>query len=487
MSTSLALDIRNLCFAYPDGIPVIDGLSWELPEGAFALVTGANASGKSTLLRLLVPSLVPAGTLTGTRHVCGRELAEWSAREAAEGIGFVAQRPENQIACDSVRGELALGLESVGTPPDEMRRRIAGVAHFLGITPLMRRRTASLSGGETQAVAVASALAQLPRILLLDEPASRLDPIAERNLLHLLFRVNRELGITVVMCTHQPETCVDYATCGFELADGRLRPLDLEGLRAEAIAPVPAERGARRAGTDRGEQVVIADDLSFRYERTGPWALRGADLAVARGEICALVGANGSGKSTLLQLVARTLRPQRGRVRNAAARSQALLPQNPKMLLACDSVEEELREWQRSAGYDDAAVAATLERTHLADRRATHPFDLSGGQQQILALAKLALTRPQLLLLDEPTQGLDPTARVEMAHELLRLARAGTTIILATHDLALASRVADRVALLFDGEVACQQPTADFFADNLFYQVREDAFTRAFDAGRDHD
>ena len=213
--------------------------------------------------------------------------------------------------------------------------------------------------------------------------------------------------------------------------------------------------------------------------------LAGVDLTVPRGSVHALIGGNGSGKSTLLRLIAGVLRPKRGRVRNAAARNQAFLPQDPKALFVCDSLDEELREWQRTAGYSVASVEDALRRTGLDALRDLNPYDLSGGQQQLLALAKLTLTGPDLLLLDEPTKGLDPGARLTVGRELRRLAAAGTTIVFATHDLAFVSRVADAVSLLFDGEVACTCATGDFFADEHFLRPRRDRFCDLWDRGAD--
>ncbi|MFR9169985.1 MAG: ATP-binding cassette domain-containing protein, partial [Gordonibacter urolithinfaciens] len=208
----------------------------------------------------------------------------------------------------------------------------------------------------------------------------------------------------------------------------------------------------------------------FRYSREAGWVVRGLDLDVRMGDVHAVVGGNGCGKSTLLRLAAGVLRPERGRVANRLAARQALLPQNPKALFVCDTGAEELREWQRGCGYGDDAVDAALGRFSLAAHAARHPYDLSGGQQQLLAFAKILLTDPDLLLLDEPTKGLDtPTKRV-LADAVRSCARSGATVVLVTHDLAFAARVADRATMLFDGEAACTEPAEEFFAGNLFYR-----------------
>lgn len=216
--------------------------------------------------------------------------------------------------------------------------------------------------------------------------------------------------------------------------------------------------------------------MRFRYTRDGGWVLRGADVTVAPGTVHAVVGGNGCGKSTLLRVLAGALKHERGRVRNAARDRQALLPQDPKALFVCDSVGEELREWQARCGYDDAAVRRAAHRFGLDGLLERHPYDLSGGQQQKLALAKVLLTNPQLLLLDEPTKGLDARSKLEAADALSACAREGRTVVLVTHDLAFVSRVADRVSMLFDGETACTEPTCEFFERNLFYRPQPDGF-----------
>ncbi|MBM6775543.1 ATP-binding cassette domain-containing protein, partial [Olsenella profusa] len=221
-----------------------------------------------------------------------------------------------------------------------------------------------------------------------------------------------------------------------------------------------------------GEKDLLrADNLWLRYARDGRWVLRGLDLAVAAGEVRALVGSNGCGKSTLLGALAGTLRAQRGRVRNAAADAQALLPQSPRALLACETVAQELTEWRRGGGYGAAEVEAALGRTGLASAAERHPYDLSGGQQQLLALEKLLLLRPRLLLLDEPTKGLDDAFRARVAARVAAARDAGATVVVATHDLGFVRAVADTVSLLFDGEVAVTEPTATFFERSWLYRA----------------
>ena len=562
-----AVQLVGFGFSYPDGQPVLADVSWRVEAGSFALLVGGTGSGKTTLLRSLKPEIAPVGARSGALELFGEPYEAWRERGSAACAGYVAQSPENQIACDVVWHELAFGLENLGVPPDAMRRRVAEVAHFFGIEPWVRASTAALSGGQKQMVNLAAVLAMQPRLLLLDEPTAQLDPVAEKSFLHALFRINRELGIAVVVATHAPEAMAAYATAAFELADGRVeavpierfsytdcrwesgvgcrpgqspasRPLCHPGQSAEAStlchpeqsaasrlschpersaegaeskdpvrcqpeAPRLSSRAILRSRFACGEFdspldrrtlrpsaltarpfALEARDVHFRYARDGGWILRGADLAVEPGTVHAVVGGNGCGKSTLLRVLAGALKHERGRVRNACASAQALLPQDPKALFVCDSVAEELAEWQARCGYDDAAVEGAVRRFGLGALLDRHPYDLSGGQQQKLALAKVLLTNPQLLLLDEPTKGLDAPSKLAAADTLAACAREGMTVVLVTHDLSFVSRTADRVSMLFDGETACAEPTSAFFERNLFYRPSPNGFSKLWDARR---
>lgn len=490
-----AIDIARFSFAYPGTAPVFEPLDWHVPQGAFMLLVGATGSGKTTLLRNLKPEIAPTGHRQGTVRMLGKSLGDWGERESAAGIGYVAQSPENQIVCDTVWHELAFGLENLGTPPDAMRRRVAEVAHFFGIEPWIRTSTAQLSGGQKQMVNLAGVLVMQPQVMLLDEPTAQLDPVGEKNFLHALFRINRELGITVVVATHAPESMVDYATGCCEIDAGGMREVSLdrfgpdgaEGWASLRMSARPPSCGSGvikpdlHAEPSRGrtaDSTVEARAAFFRYAKDAEWVLRGCDLSVRTGSLHAIVGGNGSGKSTLLRLVAGVLKPERGRVRNELARTQALLPQDPKALFVCDTVWEEAVEWQAHCGYDDDVVRESLREFGLDALVDRHPYDLSGGQQQKLALVKILLTKPDLLLLDEPTKGLDAPSKYDVAQELLSLVHEGKTILVSTHDLAFASQVADTVTMLFDGEAACTEPTDAFFAGNLFYRPPYDGFLR---------
>lgn len=461
----IALAYDDVTFRYPGSHgDVLSGVSMAVPAGAFALLVGGTGSGKSTLLSLAKPQIAPAGDRAGQVRVFGRPVDELDGAEACE-VGYVFQDPDNQIVCDSVWHEMAFGLENLGTPQGEMRRRVAEASYFFGMGPWFHSDTDALSGGRKQLLALASTLVMQPRVLLLDEPTAQLDPIAARNFLHALFRVNRELGCTVVVATHEPELMVDYATCAFELVDGAVRAVENLGrFKCEATL---AERGALCDAN--APAAVSARGAWFRYGRDDDWVLRGLDLEVRQGEVHALVGGNGCGKSTLLALIAGTRRAQRGEVRSAIS-AKAMLPQDPKALFAEERVDEELMEWAHIGGYGADEVQAMMGELGLADRADLHPYDLSGGQRQMLALGKLLLVHPRLLLLDEPTKGLDRAAREHVAGMIEAARRDGVTVIVSTHDLAFVRRVADRVSLMFDGELACTEPVGEFFRNNLFYR-----------------
>ena len=528
-----AIEVRGLRFAYPGAeAPVLDGLDWSVPQGAFALLVGGTGSGKSTLLSLLKPEISPTGECSGELRVLGESVADMDVRASAERVGYVFQDPENQIVCETVWHEMAFGLENLGMSRDEMRRRVAETSYFFGLEDWLHRDTDTLSGGRKQLLSLAAVLALRPRVLLLDEPTSQLDPVAEKSFLHALFRVNRELGCTVVVATHQPRPMLEYATCAYGIEGGRVReasdiaslghreelfsgevpgwgasrraknrvfssasgqldsldpragaPGAKKGLKSdkscefEAQIPPQDESGApSRAGGCRilpkmhaGSATTLSGGW-FRYDRASGWVLRGLDAAFSAGAVHAVVGGNGCGKSTMLSVLAKTVKLQRGHMERGAG-SAALLPQNPKALLVAETVRDELMEWASTCGYDEAVVRERAVSLGLSGLDGRHPYDLSGGQRQLLALAKLLLIGPELLLLDEPTKGLDLASRRIIAHALRDHAKAGGTVIMATHDLDFAEQVADDIAMMFDGEIACMEPPADFFADNVFYRA----------------
>ena len=532
-SAAPAIEVRGLSFAYSGAeTPVLEGLDWRVSQGAFALLVGGTGSGKSTLLSLLKPEIAPAGERTGDARVLGENVADMDVRASAERVGYVFQDPENQIVCETVWHEMAFGLENLGVSRDEMRRRVAETSYFFGLEDWLHRDTDTLSGGRKQLLSLAAVLALRPRVLLLDEPTSQLDPVAEKNFLHALFRVNRELGCTVVVATHQPRPMLEYATRAYRIEGGcicKVADIASLGHREELFSGEVSGWGAsRRAkngvfssasgqlgslgprggapGAKKGlksgksaefeVQILSQDDSGvpsrvggsrilqkmhggsattlsegwFRYDRASGWVLRGLDASFSAGAVHAVVGGNGCGKSTMLSVLAKTAKLQRGRMVRGAV-SAALLPQNPKALLVAETVRDELMEWASTCGYDENLARERAAQLGLDGLETHHPYDLSGGQRQLLALAKLLLIGPELLLLDEPTKGLDLESRRIIARALRDHVKAGGTVIMATHDLDFAEQVADDVAMMFDGEIACMEPPAEFFADNVFYRA----------------
>ena len=512
---------------------VLRGVDCAVDEGAFAVLGGPTGSGKTTLLRCAVPALAPAGRREGRLRVLGQDLAgaggfgtpdEEPADGAAWEVGYVGQFPAEQIVCDSVWHELAFGCENLGLPQGEMRARVAEIAHYFGMGSWLHEPTDVLSGGQQQLLNLASVLCMRPRLLLLDEPTAQLDPVAASDFAAALARVHRDTRTTVIVATHEPWEWQGFATCSFAVRDGRVVPVPDGGEALSAGdcgAPTADERGQAAGACDQaaselrsaGERAVLAvgtrgqqatdvppwedgpqqaagasparsplaapgasqppfvqaRDVFFRYGRDLPWVLRGMNLQVSQGEVHALIGGNGSGKTTLLRVLAGVEAPQRGRVENRS-QAQALLPQDPKLLMACDTVADELAEWQDACGYSPADISAAAERFGLDAVLHTHPFDVSGGQLQQLALAKLLLAGPDLLLLDEPTKGLDAASRRLLARTVRELAADGCTVLLATHDLAFVQAAADAASMLFDGQDAQTAPPAQLFGGNLFYK-----------------
>ena len=495
-------------FAYPDSNEILHDIRFELEAGDFTLLCGPTGSGKTTLLRNLKPETAPAGQRLGSVCLFGKQIDKDCS---ASRVGYVAQHPAHQLVMDSVWHELAFGPENLRVSPAEIRRRMAEVANFFGITDWIDRRVCELSGGQKQVLNLASVMMMQPEILLLDEPTAQLDPIAAKSFLHLLRRVNQELGTTVLISEHRLEDILPMADRVLYLETGRLAfqgsardfpawlsnsaspffhalprvtqtvgklsagsafPLDIKSgrqwLLSHAQAIVPEHQ---RMEDSQLDPILEAKNVWFRYAKTDPFVVRDISFSLARGEIHALLGANGSGKSTFLSLLAGLLKPFRGKVVSRGA-SVSVLPQNPQALFTCDSVAEELAEWSARVGYGQPQIKAILDRFCLQTKRDQHPYDLSGGEMQKLALAKLLLLSPDILLLDEPTKGLDAVAKEDLRESFQALMREGKTLLLVTHDIEFAATCADRCSLLFAGDIVCTEPAADFFAGNLFYTTQ---------------
>ena len=515
------LQLNDLTFFYPgQTVPALSKVNLTVERGEFLVLCGPSGSGKSTLLRLLKPALAPHGRVEGARLWEGRPLEELDRREQAQSIGFVLQSPEEQIVTDKVWHELAFGLESLGYSQTAIRARVAEMAAFFGLEGWFHRDTASLSGGQKQLLNLAAVMALGPQVLLLDEPTSQLDPMGAQSFLDCLGRVNRELGTTVVLCEHRLEEALPLAgRCGV-LDRGRLlvcappretaaylrnnkhpmasaMPTPVRvwaATEGEGDCPLTVGEGRNwLSGYAQGqsltppplvepfpetEPALEAREVWFGYRREEP-VLRGLSLRVPVGSLCALMGGNGAGKSTLLHLLARGNRPQKGELRLLGRPLEdwsepelfqgalALLPQDPKALFVGRTVEEDLAEVEPSReARADLVRLCRLE--HLLSR---HPYDLSGGEQQRAALTKVLLTRPRVLLLDEPTKGMDQPFREELAQLLTALRKTGVTLLMVSHDIEFCARCATHCALLFDGGITAWGEPRDFFAQNSFYST----------------
>ena len=479
------IELDRVSVTYADAAaPVLSGVDLTIPEGEMVLVMGRTGSGKSTLLRAL-NGLVPhfsGGTLAGRVVVDGRDTATHRPRDLADVVGFVGQDPLAGFVTDNVEDELAYGMESLGLAPAVMRKRVEETLDLLGLADLRNRPLAQLSGGQQQRVAIGAVLTTHPRVLVLDEPTSALDPLAAEDVLATLQRLVHDLGLTVVLAEHRLERVVQFVDRIVHVPGGSLpvesgdpatilagtpiAPPVVELGRAAGWSPLPLTvRDARRRSVDLRArlhdvrppehrahrldgEVAATRDLVAGYPRRP--VLNGITLAVRTGEIVAVMGRNGSGKSTLLRSLVGLHKPTSGRVTVAGA---ALVPQVPSDLLYAATVRAECVTADK-----DAAVPAGTTRT-LLDRLSPgidddhHPRDLSEGQKLALALAIVLAAAPRLVLLDEPTRGLDYLAKRRLVQILRELAGSGHGVVLATHDVELVAEVATRVVVLADGEV----------------------------------
>ncbi|MFF8020189.1 ABC transporter ATP-binding protein [Streptomyces sp. NPDC007896] len=504
--------------------PTVQGVDFEVPEGELVLLVGPSGVGKSTVLGA-VSGLVPhftGGTLRGRVTVAGRDTRTHKPRELADVVGTVGQDPLSHFVTDTVEDELAYGMESLGLAPAVMRRRVEETLDLLGLADLRDRPIATLSGGQQQRVAIGSVLTPHPRVLVLDEPTSALDPAAAEEVLAVLQRLVHDLGTTVLMAEHRLERVIQYADQVALLPSPGAAPLlgtpseimtvspvyppvvDLGRLADWSPLPLTVRDARRRAGslrerlaelvpkprtpqprtpqptvprasvpqptTPRATAPASIEALAVRHGRVE--ALRRVDLTTAPGEIIALMGRNGAGKSTLLGTLVGLVQPAAGSVLVGGAvphrtaprdlvRRVGLVPQEPRDLLYADTVAAECAAADEDAGAEPGTCRALVSELLPDIGDATHPRDLSEGQRLALALAVVLTARPPLLLLDEPTRGLDYAAKARLVTVLRGLAAEGHAIVLATHDVELAAELAHRVVVLADGEIVADGPTAE--------------------------
>jgi energy-coupling factor transporter ATP-binding protein EcfA2 len=508
------LRFEDVSFAYPEAErPALSHVEATLDEGAFGLAVGPTGAGKSTFLRAangLVPHFT-GGTFTGRVLAASRDTLASAPRHLADVVAFVPQDPAASFVVDRVEDELAYGMENLGVSPAHMRRRVEEVLDLLDLAELRDRSVRTLSGGERQRVAIAAALAAGPRILVLDEPTSQLDPQGAEHVMAALQRLVHDHGMTVLLAEHRLERVAGWVDVALGFDAGQVTvgaPADVIGVlaagppvarlgRLVGWSPVPLTvRDARTAArarplrtattlgpaTSAGDLLARADGLTATYGEFA--ALRHVDLRIHEGEVVALMGRNGAGKSTLLRALAGVHPPASGEVEvlHAAPRpgvTAALCPQESDAILFSDTVEDEVRATLQARGDVDAA-APWLDRLGIVDLASRHPRDLSAGQRLLVSTAAIAATRAPLLLLDEPTRGLDPDAKDRLTRFLRGHAADGRSAVVATHDVELAAAVATRVVMLANGEVVADGDPASILGDSRVFAPQ---MTRVFGPG----
>ena len=525
-------NIENLTFSYAaaKGRHSLENVSLKVEQGEFLVLCGKSGSGKSTLLRHLKTVLTPNGKRTGEILFRGVPLSKVSDREQAAKIGFVMQNPDDQIVTDKVWHELAFGLESLGCDQKTMRARVAEMACYFGIQDWFHRDVCNLSGGQKQLLNLASIMAMQPEVLILDEPTSQLDPIAASDFLNTVRKINRELGTTVIITEHRLEDIFPYADRAVVMDGGKViaddAPRNVGKLLYEQHhpmftampTPVRVFYGAAGVGEcpltvregrswlskafpqtpqypaipapelseETAPSALSLKELWFRYEKDSPDILRGVSAEVPKGSLYAILGGNGAGKSTTLKAICGICKPYRGKVtlfgkpidkyknRELFSHCLAMLPQDPKSLFVKKTVREDLEEMTQDKALIEE-TAATCQITSLLD---SHPYDLSGGEQQRAALAKVLLTQPKLLLLDEPTKGIDSFFKETFAEILANLKKQGITIVMVSHDVEFCARYANLVSMFFDGQILTTDTPRRFFGSNSFYTTAAHRMSR---------
>ena len=518
------LDVRHVTFTYPmQTVPAVRDVSFSIEKGEFVTLCGATGSGKTTLLRMLKKEIMPLGTTAGTISVRGVSRDDMDDKASCYLIGYVMQRPEQQLVTDKVWHEMAFGLENMGLPPAMISRRIAEMAAYFGIESWFEKDTATLSGGQKQLLNLASVMVMQPDVLILDEPTAQLDPIAAADFIATVHKINRDLGTTVLICEHRLEDVIPLSDKILVMEKGALAHFDapekvIANLRKDdplllampsaarvymktgAIGTCPLTvRAGRQYVENHFDNRIPAPDalpesapapdaltfknVSFRYEKNGRDVLSHLDFSVREGEIMCLLGGNGSGKTTTLLTAAGLLKPYEGDVRVFGKRIReyknqslyrnmiTMLPQDVQTLFLCHTVEEELK---------DARAECDLMPIDLTPLLHKHPYDLSGGEQQLVGLAKVLSSRPRILLMDEPTKGVDAFAKDKLIGVLKALKQQGMTLLIVTHDVEFAAQCADRCAMFFHGNIASVGTPRPFFGENTFYTTAVSRMTRGY-------
>lgn len=506
------IKIKNLIFSYPNSKKTaLEDINLTVNQGEFVTICGKSGCGKSTLLRHLKPILTPHGKTSGEIYFDGKSIYDLSDREQAENIGFVMQNPDNQIVTDKVWHELVFGLESLGINSAEIRSKAAEMASFFGIQNWFYENVANLSGGQKQILNLASVMVMNPTLLLLDEPSSQLDPISAHDFFTMLERINTELGVTIILSEHNLSEVFPLSDKVVVMEDGKITaentPYKIgEELKQNsmfAALPTPTKIYYSLGNNSGNCPITIRDghkwlekqqinehfefkseknrintepilelkDVWFRYEKNSDDILKGLSFKVHENEFYAIVGGNGVGKSTALSVISKINKPYRGKVFINDDTKVAVMPQNPQSLFLKKSVLEELYDAVFDVEKEKRKneIEYVIKLCELDNLLENHPYDLSGGEQQRVALAKMLLRKPDLLVLDEPTKGLDACFKRKLATILKSLQKNGMTVLMVTHDIEFCAEYADICAMFFDGKIVSEAPPRKFFAENNFY------------------
>lgn len=533
------LQIENLSFSYPQTEKkAVDNLNLTLNAGDFALLCGESGCGKSTLLKLIKRQLAPFGEKSGKIKLSGVPQEELDEREEVRRIGFVMQDPESQIVTDTVWHELAFGLENLGEPTQVIRRRVAEMASYFGIEAWFYKKTTELSGGQKQLLNLASVMAMQPEILLLDEPTAQLDPIAAADFIGTVKKLNRELGLTVLMVEHRLEEVFPLADRVLIMQNGKLcfdappqnageffesypnHPMRaslpcamriFSALGEKGESPLTVRQGRRFISENykndintleitrqeqNSETLLELKELWFRYKKELPDVLKGVCFKIKKAEHFCILGGNGAGKSTMLSVAAGLLKPYRGKVilngkpierlskSELYKKNIALLPQDPKSVFTENSLLEDMRAFGKTMEISEnelnGRISEITEMLGLGQLLDSHPLDMSGGEQQKAALAKLLLSEPQVLLLDEPTKGIDAFSKQTLIDIIIGLKKKGVTVVTVTHDVEFAAAAADRCGMFFSGELMSVDAPESFFAENSFYTTAANRIARGY-------
>lgn len=526
------LSIKDLTFSYPNKEnSALQNVNLSINSGDFVVVCGQSGSGKTTLLRMLKKEIAPYGEKQGAVFYKGEDVEKLDDKISAQKIGFVFQKPDQQIVTDKVWHELAFGLESLGYDSDYIRLRVGEMANYFGITSLFRKKTTELSGGQKQLMNLASVMAMSPDVIILDEPTSQLDPITANDFITTLKKINDELGLTVIIIEHRLQEVFPIADKVAVMEDGKVICYDTPRNVCEKLSNHPMSQGfpsAVRIWQKSGskgecpltvkegrnfinsnfserklplrntipntEDIITIKDVFFRYEKGGNDILSGTNLSIKKGEHFCILGGNGSGKTTTLKILAGLLKPYRGKViidNNKMTKKTtadfnrlgvAMLPQNPESVFLKSRVIDDYTELCKIKGieksdYEDK-INSVAEKLGIKDLLENHPYDLSGGEIQKCALGKVLISEPKILLLDEPTKGVDAYSKLSLSKILQEIKSDGVTIITVTHDVEFASIVADRCGLFFDGEVLSSLVPQEFFSKNNFYTTASSRISR---------